>query len=902
MWRKNLKLFIVFAIAIGISLLFLKRIISLLVGIGEFIDCQSLNFFIGYSALSLILVSVYFYFIYNLFVQNNKISILLFYFTSIYSILRFFFTGLIHFVPYNETFKYADILILIFLLHIVNLIFVEIKFYNLINRKNPKDESFFIEDGIYDVGDIDNEKILEKLISSLRNFKPDVAFSIGLNAIWGYGKSSFLEKFRKDYLKEEPKTIIFWNRIWKNKGSVAIIENFFEELKDNLQPFSAEISGDINNYVNSILSLSNSDLQKFISVGQSAFSENTTLEKFYNGINSNIKKIDRQIIILLDDLDRLEKQEIMDTLKLIRTLSDFNNIIFIAGYDRKYIVDTIDSAGQNYLDKIFNVEINLVPFDEQLIIEELVREVDLSFPKNQNSSAQIDFNESFKGLFVTDSSAITTIPSLETVREDTSICSYKNLTYQDFLKTYRDVKRFFNEFKFNASFLDSEFDVIGKEYILLKLLTYRFRDLNNLIFVDINKFLSRSILDEVNGKLQFNGTFNDGGNIYVYNEQAKQKIDLVLQNFKYTEEEKIIINSVLCVLFGQKSVDFYTTSQNSISKIFYTDVYIRNNIAIGKISLTSLQKAFEKSQLVSIAKDIANSQNSNFHSANELKQFIYNNKAETVEQYLDSIRTLDILLQYSTVADDQKVIDILRDGFHKFYSKDKAPFLEQIFKIIKNDNVGYILRLLSNINLNFKRQESKLNYDESIKNFKNNEFSTEDIRKIFADKLNYLIEIKSSPNVIFSVYSLHVEKIVADKQILHNSNFNTNVRKDIESRFLDYFYSTMFDSVREGIDENTGQFVGYAPNFVVAQIFSNSDTLRDLIENPTNKNKYDEFYKEGWNNFQDFIMSKDFSEIEDTIVKEKLDFMKRFVEGYIQNGCKPLNRVEYNQIKENLPY
>lgn len=132
--------------------------------------------------------------------------------------------------------------------------------------------------------------------------------------------------------------------------------------------------------------------------------------------------------------------------------------------------------------------------------------------------------------------------------------------------------------------------------------------------------------------------------------------------------------------------------------------------------------------------------------------------------------------------------------------------------------------------------------------------------------------------------------------------FITIVKKDIESRFLDYFNSPMFESVREGIDENTGQFIGYAPNFVIAQIFSNNDTLRDIIENPTNKNKYDEFYKEGWNNFQDFIMNKDFSEIEDTIVKEKLDFMKRFVEGYIQNGYKPLSRMKYDEIKENLPY
>ena len=39
----------------------------------------------------------------------------------------------------------------------------------------------------------------------------------------------------------------------------------------------------------------------------------------------------------------------------------------------------------------------------------------------------------------------------------------------DFLPTYRDVKRFINEFKFHASFIDNQTKyLIAMEYILLK--------------------------------------------------------------------------------------------------------------------------------------------------------------------------------------------------------------------------------------------------------------------------------------------------------------------------------------------------------------------------------------------------------------------------------------------------
>jgi len=765
-------------------------------------------------------------------------------------------------------------------------------------RKRTKNDTFFIEDGLYVDGEIDNEKILQKLINVVLDFKPDAAFSIGINAVWGYGKSSFLHRFKSEYQTKQPDEIIFWNRIWKNKGSIAIIENFFEELKNNLKPFSAEISGDINNYVDSILKLSETDLYNIISSGRTVLNENETLEKFYNGINDNIKKIDKQIIILLDDLDRLERAEIMDTLKLIRTLSDFNNVIFIAGYDRKFIVDTINSSNSNYLDKIFNVEINLLPFDEQLIIDELIRQVDISFPFNQKESDELGFNKSFKELFTTEIHSLNYI-NLDNILQRPFNCITRELRYQDFLKTYRDVKRFVNEFKFNSGFLDSEFDVVGKEYILLKLLTYRFRDLNNILFANINRLLTLATLDEVNDKLHFE-TFTNN-NIYVYDLEAQKKINVILS--QYTQDEIEIINSVLCNLFGGKAPSFYQNNQNAISKIYYTEVYIRNNIAGGKISLSDLQREFSNSSLIKIAKEINKSADSRFQLSNELKQFIFNNESQSKDQYLDALRTLNVLVQNGTSVDDQKTIDILRLGFHKYYLKDKKTFLFELSKIIKNEPIGFLDKLLSEINMDFKRKESKLDYGERIRTYKNNEFSANDIKGLFYEKLKFQIETEQSPNLITTIYNLFVEKIVADKKIIRDKDLNNLLKLDISVRFLDYFRSDLFKSVREGIDNNTGEFVGYEPNFTLAQIFSNPKTHQSLINNPMNINLLEQFYHEGWDNFYSFIESINLSDQNfGTDILEEIKFMKKFVLAYIENNYKPLSKSQYDLINPDLPF
>ena len=894
--KVNIKFIVTFIIAIFISIFFIVPISNLLIKIGNIINCNSLSFHLGYILFIALLLVIYIYTLANRFIQNKQITFLVFYTTIIYILLRFVFLNLMSFPLIFQSFRYADIIIITCVLHIVNLVLVEMKFNSI--RKRTKNDTFFIEDGLYVDGEIDNEKILQKLINVVLDFKPDAAFSIGINAVWGYGKSSFLHRFKSEYQTKQPDEIIFWNRIWKNKGSIAIIENFFEELKNNLKPFSAEISGDINNYVDSILKLSETDLYNIISSGRTVLNENETLEKFYNGINDNIKKIDKQIIILLDDLDRLERAEIMDTLKLIRTLSDFNNVIFIAGYDRKFIVDTINSSNSNYLDKIFNVEINLLPFDEQLIIDELIRQVDISFPFNQKESDELGFNKSFKELFTTEIHSLNYI-NLDNILQRPFNCITRELRYQDFLKTYRDVKRFVNEFKFNSGFLDSEFDVVGKEYILLKLLTYRFRDLNNILFANINRLLTLATLDEVNDKLHFE-TFTNN-NIYVYDLEAQKKINVILS--QYTQDEIEIINSVLCNLFGGKAPSFYQNNQNAISKIYYTEVYIRNNIAGGKISLSDLQREFSNSSLIKIAKEINKSADSRFQLSNELKQFIFNNESQSKDQYLDALRTLNVLVQNGTSVDDQKTIDILRLGFHKYYLKDKKTFLFELSKIIKNEPIGFLDKLLSEINMDFKRKESKLDYGERIRTYKNNEFSANDIKGLFYEKLKFQIETEQSPNLITTIYNLFVEKIVADKKIIRDKDLNNLLKLDISVRFLDYFRSDLFKSVREGIDNNTGEFVGYEPNFTLAQIFSNPKTHQSLINNPMNINLLEQFYHEGWDNFYSFIESINLSDQNfGTDILEEIKFMKKFVLAYIENNYKPLSKSQYDLINPDLPF
>lgn len=95
------------------------------------------------------------------------------------------------------------------------------------------------------------------------------------------------------------------------------------------------------------------------SITESIFNgDDNTIKRFYDDINEIIEKVDRKIIVFVDDIDRLNKNEILETLRILRNIADFKNVVFICGFDREYVVKQ-SQIDNHYLDKIFNLEISL---------------------------------------------------------------------------------------------------------------------------------------------------------------------------------------------------------------------------------------------------------------------------------------------------------------------------------------------------------------------------------------------------------------------------------------------------------------------------------------------------------------------------------------------------------------
>jgi predicted KAP-like P-loop ATPase len=238
-----------------------------------------------------------------------------------------------------------------------------------INNKN--DDKL---DGLFNIPAQKISKILQE--NKFRN-----SFTIGLNGEWGDGKTSVFNFVKQEIKNKEDFIVVDYNP-WLGYDKKALVRDFFNSLSENL---GSNFSSELTNYTNEILN--NSGDNSFIKIIKSFFKQqNESLNSIFDRINNKIGYLDKKIVIFVDDVDRLDKEEIFELLKLIRKTANFQNTFFVVAYDRKYVNNSIkDQSGTSvikYLDKIINAEISLPYFDKYLLKNYFIENLRKSIPAN----------------------------------------------------------------------------------------------------------------------------------------------------------------------------------------------------------------------------------------------------------------------------------------------------------------------------------------------------------------------------------------------------------------------------------------------------------------------------------------------------------------------------------------
>lgn len=363
---------------------------------------------------------------------------------------------------------------------IITVVLFFIKWIRATNKEIPPNEGF-LDDLPSNVDKLEFTILAKRLKETIEKTHSETAICIGITGEWGSGKTSFMYLFEDQTKKnatdkkvKEIKVLKF--SPWRSGSKDAIIKDFFDTLADELSQENPFLRWKTQRYADKLLTSVTEN--KLIHAISGIFHDQSS-QKLYDEINETVKNLPYTLVVMIDDLDRMDSAEIMSVLKIIRNAADFGNLFFLLAYDRTKIDQAILEEkipdAEKFLDKIVNVEISLPAYPENAVKEVFVAEFSKLIKKDETKN-ELNFLDSH---------------------------TFELLNF----RSLRDVKRFINGYRIHYLKLLNEEKIDLRDSLLIESL----RESNPKIFNQLKDFVQFGHNDfelfRVNRKFLDTGTY-----------------------------------------------------------------------------------------------------------------------------------------------------------------------------------------------------------------------------------------------------------------------------------------------------------------------------------------------------------------------------------------------------------
>ena len=405
-----------------------------------------------------------------------------------------------------------------------------------------------------------------QLAKAITNYNENSGLVIGIYGGWGTGKTSIINMIENEISNfEDDKTIFIRFSPWNYSDKDNLIRLFFESLKIKLNiHHKKNIGNAINNYLEAldILTLIPGFNHTLVGIIKNFFksfrknNESLDLEASKKSLEKHLLDINKKIIVVIDDLDRLTNIQIRETFQLVKKVADFPNLIYILSMDREVVARALTEVqnidGNDYLEKIVQIPFEIPKIGKDKLQNILNSKIEKIFESNRDK-IEININYWSKVYFK---------------------------CIEPYINTIRDVNRVINTFQFRFPVLKQEtcfedlFAITVLEVLDPKL--YKWIRENKRLLLGILT-IERYFTDDV--------------------EYNKELIKKEFKSKGINEERAIIILSILFPEFKKKinKYDFnYESNENirlrmGIAHEQKFDIYFKFNLEEIKISRDTIR-------------------------------------------------------------------------------------------------------------------------------------------------------------------------------------------------------------------------------------------------------------------------------------------------------------------------
>jgi energy-coupling factor transporter ATP-binding protein EcfA2 len=228
---------------------------------------------------------------------------------------------------------------------------------------------------------LERARFIERLASALINpeTKNSTGVVVGITGPWGSGKSSLLNLLREHIQEKYPDALVVSFDPWLVSGRNDLIAEFLGEMIGTINATEKRkakfkrLGATIAQYGAQLASLGNlwmPGLGAIVGGGfktaEKALPNKKSLTAIRVQLIEELREVATPIIVLVDELDRIEDEEIRTIAQLVRSVLDFPVISYVLAYDSERVIQALGSGtgekerldrGRSYLEKIVQPQI-----------------------------------------------------------------------------------------------------------------------------------------------------------------------------------------------------------------------------------------------------------------------------------------------------------------------------------------------------------------------------------------------------------------------------------------------------------------------------------------------------------------------------------------------------------------
>lgn len=359
---------------------------------------------------------------------------------------------------------------------------------------------------------------------------------IGINGAWGDGKTSVLNFIESELQTEEQVVCLKFNP-WRFGEEDQMLINFFTDLATaidkSMETGKEKIGSFIERYGKPLASILG---RGEIADEVKSFFSGADIEELRERIENLLQEEKKRVVILIDDIDRLEKNEIHAVFRLVKLTADFKYTAYVLAFDKHVVSSVLQErygdntlrTGNSFLEKIIQVPLELPSIESEELKSFCFNEIDQVL-----NLSNIELTEEDVRLFVSNFS--------------------KGLEAQ--LKTPRQAKLYSNILMFSLPILKDESNVV--DLMLVEGLRVLLPDVYALIRDNRDLFLK-------DGKSGYGYDYDQKEKV-----RRKERVELALNEFTHEEMKEII--DLLCFLFPKLNNAFRNVDYGGSSELKWSE-------------------------------------------------------------------------------------------------------------------------------------------------------------------------------------------------------------------------------------------------------------------------------------------------------------------------------------------